>query len=93
MTEPKTNHGRTRSGTAIMDDLIGRWAREAEAGYEPQRLRPRGRPRMGSAPATTTPVRLDPDLRAAVEQRAERDGTTISDVIRAALRHHLDEAS
>ncbi len=93
MTEPETNRGRTRSGAAITDELVERWAREAEAGYEPERLRPRGRPSMGSGPATSTPVRLDPELRAAVEQRAERDGTTISDVIRDALRHHLDEAS
>jgi predicted transcriptional regulator len=38
------------------------------------------------------PVRLDPELRAAVEARATADHTTTSDVIREALRRFLDVA-
>jgi hypothetical protein len=37
-------------------------------------------------------VRLDPELRAAVEARATADQTTTSDVIREALRRFLDVA-
>jgi metal-responsive CopG/Arc/MetJ family transcriptional regulator len=38
------------------------------------------------------PVRLDPNLCAAVEERATNDHTTTSDVIREALRRYLDVA-
>jgi hypothetical protein len=80
----------TSRGKPITDADIERMADEAEAGYPPERLRPRGgRPAMGSAPADVVPVRLDPELRAAVEQRAAADATTSSDVIRRALREYL----
>jgi Ribbon-helix-helix protein, copG family len=80
-------------GTPITDDDIQRLADEAEAGYDPAKLRPRGgRPRMGSAPAEVVPVRLDPELRAAVEARAIADQTTTSDIIREALRRFLEVA-
>ena len=70
-----------------------RYADEAEAGYDPSRLRPRGgRPRMGSAPAEVVPVRLDPELRAAVEARASAEHTSTSEIIREALRRFLDVA-
>lgn len=83
----------TSRGTPITDDDIQRMADEAEAGYEPTQLRPRGgRPRMGSAPAEVVPVRLDPELRAAVEARAAADQTSTSDVIREALRRFLEVA-
>lgn len=93
MAEPHAKHGRTHSGTAITDELVAHWSREAEAGIEPARLRRRGWSLNESAPFTSTPVRLDPELRTAVEQRAKRDGTTISEVIHDALRRHLDESS
>lgn len=54
--------------------------------------RGRGRPLIGSAPAEVVPVRLDPELRAAVEACAAADRTTTSDVIREALRRFLDVA-
>ena len=60
-------------------------------GYDVEALvrRRGGRPRMGSAPAQVVPVRIDPELRAAVAARAEADATTASDVIREALRRYL----
>lgn len=54
--------------------------------------RRRRRPLIGSAPAEVVPVRLDPELRAAVEARATADQTTTSDVISDALCHFLDVA-
>ena len=45
---------------------------------------------MGSGPAKVVPVRIDPELRAAVAARAETDGTTTSEIIREALRRFLD---
>lgn len=56
-----------------------------------QQRRP-GRPPMGSGPADVVPVRIDPELRAAIEARAEAEATTTSAVIREALRKFLDVA-
>ncbi len=47
---------------------------------------------MGSGPAMVVPVRIDPELKAATEARAEADHTTTSEIIREALRKFLDPA-
>lgn len=44
---------------------------------------------MGSGPADAMPVRLDPELRKAVDERAAADHTTASDVVRTAIRQYL----
>ena len=94
MTESKTR--RTRSGRILTDEEIEQLATEvAETDYDVEELknrRRRGRPPMGSAPADVVPVRIDPELRAAIEARAERDHATVSDVIRDAIRRFLDVA-
>lgn len=59
---------------------------------ESLKTRRRGRPAMGSGPAEVVPVRIDPELKAAIESRAEADHTTISEIIRSALRKFLDVA-
>lgn len=83
----------TSRGRPITDADIERMAAEAEAGYDITTLRPRGgRPPMGSGPAEVVPVRLDPELRAAVEARATADDTTTSEIIRGALRQFLHVA-
>ena len=83
----------TSRGKPITDADIQRMADEAEAGYDPTTLRPTGgRPPMGSGPAEVVPVRLDPELRAAVEARATADDTTTSEIIRKALRRFLHVA-
>ena len=77
----------------IHDETIEALATEAEAGYDPTSLRRRGgRQPMGSGPAEVVPVRLDPDLKVAVERRAELDHTTTSEIIREALRQYLNVA-
>lgn len=84
---------RTSGGTPIDDNHIDQLATEAEAGYDVETLRRRGGRRpMGSAAADVVPVRLDPELRAALARRAEADHATTSDVIRQALRAWLDVA-
>lgn len=66
-------------------------ADEAEAGYAPERLRPRrGRPRLGAAPAEVVPVRLDPELRRAAQERADAEHCSLSEIVREALRRHLE---
>ncbi len=37
---------------------------------------------MGSGPAEVVPVRIDPELKGAIEERAEADHTTTSEIIR-----------
>lgn len=95
MTKKNTNSpvvGVSR-GRPVTEADIERMAAEAEAGYDVATLRPRGgRPSMGSGPAEVVPVRLDPELRAAVEARATADETMTSEVIREALRRFLHVA-
>jgi hypothetical protein len=89
MTDKKS-YGRTKAGIELTDEVLDRMAQEAEDGLDISTLRRRpGRPAMGSGPAEILPVRLDPDLRTAVDQRAADDHTTASEVVREALRHYL----
>ena len=93
MTEPKTH--RTRSGRTLTDEEIDALSVEvAETDYDVEALktRRRGRPSMGSGPADVVPVRIDPELRAAIEARAEADHTTTSEVSRQAIRRFLEVA-
>lgn len=91
------HHGHTKSGQPLTDELIEKLADEAEAGYDVEeilgRRGKRGRPSLGSGPSTVESVRLDPELKARLAQRAEDEGVSVSEVIREALRHHLDTAS
>jgi Ribbon-helix-helix protein, copG family len=87
----KRKWGKTASGEPISEELVDKLAAEAEAGYDVDELirRRGGRPPIGAAAASVESVRLDPGLRQALRQRAEKDGRTSSDVIRAALRDYL----
>jgi predicted transcriptional regulator len=86
----KKRHGTTTTGVEITDELVKEWNEEAERGYERGQLRPRGRPPLGSAPGKPFPVRLDPELRKALEERAHAEGQPASEVVRAALRRYLE---
>jgi hypothetical protein len=88
----KKTYGKTASGVPITDELIDKLAKEAEAGYDVEEIlrRRRGRPTIGSGPATVESVRLDPELRQALAQRAQRDHEATSSVIRKALRQYLE---
>jgi hypothetical protein len=89
MTEPRS-HGRSRSGVELTEAELQRLADEAEAGFDVTKLHRRpGRPSMGSGPASVFPVRLDPELRAALDDRVAADHTTASAVVREALRRYL----
>ncbi|MDA8290165.1 MAG: ribbon-helix-helix domain-containing protein [Actinomycetota bacterium] len=95
MTEDRI-YGRTRHGEPITDETIERFAEEAERGYEPGQLKGRrrgpGRPPLGDAAKSVESVRLDPALREKIVRRAARDGVTVSEVIREALREYLKSA-
>lgn len=86
----KTSHGRSKAGVELTDEVLEQMASEAEDGLDVSRLRRRpGRPAMGSGPAESFPVRLDPELRQLLDERAAIDHTTASDVVREALRRYL----
>jgi hypothetical protein len=84
----------TKTGRVLSDAEIEALADEAEGGYDVEDLkrRRRGRPMLGSAPAEVVPVRLDPELKRAVETRAKDAETTVSEIIREALRRFLEVA-
>lgn len=84
-----------RSTVKVTDQLAGRLADDADAGYPPGQIhvRPtgRGRPRLaeGEGPSPTVNARLDDDLADLLEQRAESEGVPKSDIVREALRAYL----
>lgn len=90
MKRQKT-HGRTPDGRLITEEMVEELSRKAEAGYYVDEIleRRRGRPRMGSGPATVESVRLDPELREALAQRARAENKSTSSIIRKALRLYL----
>ena len=80
----------------LSDRVIERLADEAEQGYEVDeviaRRGRRGRPPLGSEASRVESFRIDTDLSRLLTQRAEKEGVSVSDVIREALRRHLAPA-
>jgi len=87
----KKTYGQTASGVPLTDEKIAELAEKAEEGFDVDEMlrRRRGRPPIGSGPASVESVRLEPELREALAQRAEKDDETTSAVIRKALRSYL----
>ncbi len=77
----------TINGVAVSEEQIQAWADEAEAGYDVETLkkRGRGRPGRGSEPSQVVALRLTADEIAVLDARAEREGKSRSEVIREAL--------
>lgn len=69
------------------DEPIQEWADEARAGYDPEKLRRRGRgrPGRGAEPSQVIAVRLTPEELAGLDAAAERDHVSRSEAIRRAL--------
>lgn len=85
-------HGTKRDGTPVTDEMVEALADEAERGYDLDELRSRrqgGRPTMGEAAASVESVRLDPELKRDLLLRAAQEGTSVSEVIRRALREYV----
>lgn len=86
---------KSKTGRILTDNDLDAIAAEVEtADYDAQELkaRRRGRPAMGVGPADVVPVRIDPELKAAIDARARADQTTISELIREAIRRYLHVA-
>lgn len=77
----------TINGNPVTEEQITAWAAEAEAGYDVEVLkrRGRGRPGRGAEPSQVVALRLTLDEIAALDARAKREGKTRSEVIRDAL--------
>ena len=86
----------TSGGVKLTSDQLEALVEEAERGCDADRLRARsrrGRPPLGKEAATVFQVRLPPALRTALEQAADAEQTTPSDIVRRALHHYLVNAS
>jgi hypothetical protein len=77
----------TMNGVPVTEEQIAAWAVEAEAGYDVQALkkRGRGRPGRGAEPSQVVALRLTLEELEVIDARAARDGKTRSEVIREAL--------
>ena len=85
-------HGARSDGTPITDAAVEAMADDAEAGYEVEeilRRRAPGRPAMGSSASSVESVRLDPELKRDLLLRAAAERTSVSDIIRDAVRQYL----
>ncbi len=82
----------TINGVPVTEEQIAAWAAEAEGGYDVAALkkRGRGRPGRGAEPSQVVALRLTLEEIAVIDERAEREGKSRSEVIREAL--HLSAA-
>jgi hypothetical protein len=86
MTEPR----KAKTGKSMDDDFWRRAEEKADAGLDPSRLRCRvGRPTRGADPAELTALRLPPEIRRALHDRAAQEHVSASEVIRRALDQYL----
>jgi type I restriction enzyme R subunit len=87
-TEPARLEFRTASGRVLTDADFEDLADEAERGYDTTAL-PRKLQRQSGVRAEVVPVRMPPELKEAVERRAEREETSVSELVREALRARI----
>ena len=86
MTEPR----KAKTGETMDENFWRRAEEKADAGLDPSRLRRRvGRPTLGDEPAGLTAVRLPPEVRRALDDRAAEEHTSSSEVIHRALEQYL----
>ncbi len=83
--------GETVNGVSVTEAQIAAWAAEAEAGFNVDKLkeRGRGRPGRGAEPSQVVALRLTPQELAAIDARAARESKTRSETIRDALSSYV----
>lgn len=81
----------TVNGAPVTEAQIAAWAAEAEAGFDVNKLkeRGRGRPGRGAEPSQVVALRLTPEELAAIDARAARENKTRSEAIRDALASYV----
>lgn len=77
----------TINGVPVTEEQVEAWSAEAEAGFDVEALkkRGRGRPGRGATPSLVVGVRLTVEELAAIDKLAQREGKTRSEVMREAL--------
>lgn len=75
------------NGVPVTEGQIAVWVTEAEAGYDVEALkrRGRGRPGRGAKPAQVVALRLTVEELSALDERAAREQKSRSELIRAAI--------
>lgn len=90
---PSQKTYRAKSGVDITPEVADALAVEAERGYDLSKARPRqvGRPSLGGARGTSPRVsfRATPQLYRAAQERAKREGRTVSDLAREAVAQYV----
>ncbi|MGB7981039.1 MAG: ribbon-helix-helix domain-containing protein [Candidatus Nanopelagicales bacterium] len=80
----------TVNGVPVTDEVIDDLVKNAESGFPGATFKSVGRPRtVGGTPAKTVTERLDPERISAVQERAEREHTSASEIMRRALDQYL----
>lgn len=85
----KEYNGDTVRGVAASEELIEQAVNCAEADYDVETLKRRGRPKLNPTAAGESaiiPVRMDEELLGALTAKAEQHGLTRSEAIREAIR-------
>lgn len=77
---------RKMQGHEVPEDQVDAWVAEAEAGYDVEQLRKRGRPTRGEQAAQVVPVRFTDEEISSLMQRADREHLNRSEAIRRAVR-------
>jgi hypothetical protein len=79
--------GETINGKPVTEGDIEAWVEEAEAGFDVDAIkkRGRGRPGRGATPSQVVALRLTVEELAAIDARAEREGKTRSEILREAV--------
>lgn len=79
--------GESINGVPVTEEQIAAWAVEAEAGYDVDALkrRGRGRPGRGAEPAQVVALRLTAEELAALDARAAQEHKSRSELIREAI--------
>ena len=85
----KKYEGETIKGAPVTEELVAKAVERAERGYDVEKLRKRGRPKLNpdvDGESAVIPVRMDGELLEALNEKAEHDGITRSEAIREAVR-------
>lgn len=85
-------HPRARSGLEITPEIADALADEAERGYDLSKAERRfvGRPSLsGNGASPRMSFRITPELYLALEERAEKEGRSVSDLVREAVARYV----
>ncbi len=83
---------RTKSGVEITPEIADALADEAERGYDLSKAKRQfvGRPSLsGNGTSPRMSFRITPELYLAMEERAEREGRSVSDLAREAVARYV----